>query len=309
MSYTKITGTFQSTNHTSKIKYYIYEPQNTPKAILQISHGMCEYIERYEPFISFLTSHDILVCGNDHLGHKGSIVSKENLGFFNDKDGWKCLVQDLAKMTLLIKKEYPTIPNFLFGHSMGSFVARIYITKYSYLIQGAIICGTSGINLTAPLGLIFANTVKILKGSHHRSQFMNNLMFGNYNAKCEDPETSSDWLSRDPNIVKEYLEDDYCNFIFTISAIKDLVTMVHIVSTNYWYRLVPITLPIHLVSGDMDPLGNYGKGIKEVHLRLARHGMKDLTMKLYNDCRHELANEINKEVFFQDILEWIEERA
>lgn len=306
MSYTKKTGTFLSSNGITQIKYYIFEPYHTPKAILQLSHGMCDYIERYQTFISFLTSQDILVCGNDHLGHKGSILSKDDLGFFAPKNGWKFLVKDCAKMTFFIKKKYPTYPVFLLGHSMGSFVSRLYITRYSHLIQGVILSGTSGTNILTPFGLLFSNVIKRCKGARYRSNFMNFLVLGGFNAGCKSQKTCSDWLTKDETILDTYLKDEFCNFTFTISAFHDLISMLHIVSTNYWYRLVPTSLPLHLVSGDMDPLGNYGIGIEDIYARLKRHGVKKVSLQLYKDCRHELAFELAKETFFQDTLNWIE---
>ena len=299
---------YTSTAGTTKIHAVRYIPSGEVKAILQIAHGMVEYIERYEPFINFLASHDILVCGNDHLGHKNSADCKENLGYFSFSDGWKCLVKDLVSMTKIIKKQYPNIPIFLFGHSMGSFVARFYITKYSHLIDGAIICGTSGSNPLIGFGQLITTFVKKLKGDFYRSKLIQYFMFGTYNSKYKNVKTTHDWLTRDNSIINNFLKDEYCTFIFTASAFHDLVMLLKVVSSKNWYNAVPKNLPIYLISGDMDPVGNWGKGMKEVKRKLEKKNLEDFSSKLYKDFRHEILNEIDKEVVYKDILTWLNQR-
>ena len=308
MNYTKETGTFKSTNGTSTITYYIYKPLTSPRAILQISHGMCEYIERYEDFIDFLTGHDILVCGNDHLGRKNSADSKDKLGYFAPEHGWSCLPDDLAILTKLIKEQYPDLPNFLFGHSMGSFISRVYITRHAHLINGVIICGTSGSNPAIGLAKIITRLAKKVKGPFYRSKFINQVMFGTYNSKYNNVRTTHDWLTRDEAIIDKYLKDEYCNFIFTTSAFHDLVTLLDTVSQDSWYDAVPKNLPFGLISGDMDPVGNWGKGIKEVRARLKKRNLEDFSSKLYKDYRHEILNETGKEIVYKDILNWLNRR-
>lgn len=309
MNFAKEVHKIKSSSGQGKITYYIYKPLHTPKAIVQISHGMCEYLERYEHFIDFLTSHDILVCGNDHLGHKNSAVSKDKLGYFAPKDGWKYLVKDLAKVTYIIKDCYPNLPYFLLGHSMGSFIARLYISQFSSFVDGAIICGTSGSNPLIDFASLLTSFVSCVKGEFYRSPFIDKLMFGSYNKKYENPKTPSDWISKDEAIVDAYIKDEYCTFIFTASAFQDLIKLLKIVSSKSWYHAVPKNLPIFLISGDMDPVGNYGKGIREVEHRLRAEHITDLTVKLYKDDRHELLNEIDREIVYQDILDWIFEKV
>ena len=308
MNYKKSSNTFKSSNHSSNITYYIYEPLTTPKAIVQISHGMCEYIERYEHFIDFLTGHGFIVCGNDHLGHGKSAGSKDKLGYFAPENGWSCLPDDLSILTKLIKERYPNLPIFLFGHSMGSFISRIYITRYSDLINGVIICGTSGSNPLIGAGKVIINLVKKIKGPFHRSNLIRLLMFGTYNNKFEKPRTEYDWLTRDPAIIDTYIKDDYCNFIFTSSAFYDLATLLDTVSQDSWYHAVPKKLPFYLISGDMDPVGNWGKGIEEVRTRLKKENLEDFSSKFYKDLRHELLNEIGKEEVYEDVLIWLNQR-
>ena len=306
MNYSKEVHTFKSSNGQTDVTYFIYKPLNPPKAILQISHGMCEYVERYNHFIDFLTSQDILVCGNDHIGHKNSVNSKEDLGYFAPKDGWTFLPKDLAKLTHIMKEEYKDLPIFLFGHSMGSFIARAYIAKYGNLINGAIICGTAGSNPILGLGSFLISIVKAFKGERYRSKFLDNIMFGSYNKKYENVRTTKDWLTKDEAIVDKYLNDEYCTFIFTTSAFKDLSLLLGYVSSDSWYNAIPKNLPLYLISGSMDPVGNWSKGVIEVKNRLEAQKLSDFSYKLYPDYRHEILNEVGKEEAYDDILNFID---
>lgn len=308
MNYKKEVHHFKSSNGVNDITYYIYKPLYKPKAIFQISHGMCEYIERYEHFIDYLTSQDILVCGNDHLGHKNSVSSKDNLGYFAAKDGYTFLPKDLAQLTHIIKKKYPVLPIFLFGHSMGSFIVRAYIVQFGNLIDGAVICGTSGTNPLLGIGKFLINTVKFFRGGHHRSKFLDQVMFGSYNNKYKTIRTSKDWLTRDEAIVDAYLKDEFCTFLFTTSAFHDLSMLLGNASCNAWYSSVPKKLPLFLISGDMDPVGSFGKGIEEVRTKLETQNLDDFSYKFYSDYRHEILNELGKETVYQDIFDWIIKR-
>lgn len=305
MNYTKTLNTFKSNNNNDTITYYIYTPVEKIRGILQISHGMCEYIERYEDFIGFLTSNGILVCGNDHLGHGNSISGENSLGYFSKRKGYKSLVEDLHTTTLKVKEMYPDVPFYLLGHSMGSFVARNYITKYGDDINGIIISGTSAGNIFSGAGIFFSQITKLFKGAKYRSRFLNNLLFNNYNKKYENTTSTFDWLSKDKDIVNKYENDPHCNFIFTASGFEDLIKLTNSVSTGDWYKNVPKDLPILLVSGDMDPVGNYGKGVNKVFKRLKSHKVEDIQIKLYPSDRHEILNETDKAQVYSDILKWI----
>lgn len=305
MDYTKTLKTFSSSNSTDTITYYIYAPIEKIRGILQISHGMCEYIERYEDFIKFLTSNGILVCGNDHLGHGFSVRNDDNLGYFAKRNGFNFLVEDLHTTTLKIKEMYPDIPFYLLGHSMGSFITRNYIAKYGNEINGVIISGTSSGNSFTGAGIFFAKMIAFFKGNKYRSLFLNNLLFENYNRKYKNSTSKFDWLSKDKNIVNQYEKDSHCNFIFTVSGFKDLLKLLNSVSASQWYKKVPKDLPILLVSGDMDPVGNYGKGVKSVFRKLKSNKLEDLHIKLYPDDRHEILNEIDKNQVYNDILKWL----
>ena len=308
MNYEKKEGSFLSDNGINDIHYFIYKPNTEVKALLQISHGMCEYIERYEPVIDFLTGHGILVFGNDHLGHKTSAASDAELGYMGTKDGWRHMVEDVHKMTMLMKEQYPNLKLFLWGHSMGSFIARADAAYHGNDYDGLIICGTGGRSSAAKAGLKVIRMVRKFKGDRYRSKFLTNVMFGSYNKKYENPKTEYDWLTHDEAVIDKYMKDKYCTFTFTAAAYEDLVNVLLFVSSDEWDGMVPTNLPIFMISGDMDPVGDFGNGIKEVDSRLRKLNRADYSMKLYKDMRHEIHNEIGKEEVWNDILEFVTKR-
>ncbi len=304
-----ITGTYLSSNQTDTIAYYLYQPDSKPKGILQISHGMCEGMWRYEDFAQFLTAQGFLVCGNDHLGHGKSVQSQENLGYFADKDGACCLYRDVHKLTVIMKKDYPDIPYFLLGHSMGSFIARAYLAHFGSELDGAIIMGTSGPNPFAKLGIRLTKTIAKRKGEYYRSPFLYRMAFSAYNKRFQPQRTMHDWLSRDPSVANRFEADPYCNFIFTSSGFGDLFRLLHWVSGIDWAGQLPHDLPVLLTSGSDDPVGNYGKGVQTVYQWLRKAGIKDVSLQLYPQARHEILNETNRQEVYQDIFAWLKQRT
>lgn len=307
MKHTKTINTFKSSNSINIITYYTYVPKEKIRGIVQISHGMCEYIERYEEFIKYLTDNLILVCGNDHLGHGKSVLNDNELGYMGKRKGWKYLVEDMHTTTVKVKEEYPDIPLYLFGHDMGSLVTRNYITKYGNEVDGVILSGTSDSNIFSWSGIFFVNMIKLFKGAKYRSRFLNNLVFNKYNIKYENSYSALSWLSKDKEVVTQFQNDPHCNFIFTASGFKDLFCLLNSVSQSESYKRVPKDFPIFLISGDMDPVGNYGKGVKSVFRKYKNNKTKDVSIKLYSSDRHEVLNETDKKQVYNDILKWLNE--
>lgn len=310
MEFKKTRGYYLSANKTDRIAFYVYKPLNDtpPSAILQISHGMCEYVERYEPFIEFLCKNNILVCGNDHLGHKGSVKSKSGLGYFSKSGGDRHLTEDVYTLTRLMKKKFPDTKYFLFGHSMGSFVARDFAAKYGSKTDGLILSGTSGVNTGSKVGIGLCDSMALLLGDRYRSDIVYNTAFLNYNKNYKERFNQYDWLTRDNEVKSWYEKNDYCNFIFTLSAFRDMFTVLDRVSDDNWAYSLPFELPIFILAGDMDPVGNYGKGVREVYKRLVDAGLDDVNLKLYKGLRHEVLNEPEKDIVYNDILRWIKMR-
>lgn len=296
---------FPSVTGLSDIYAKSWAPANgRVKAVFQILHGMAEHIARYEPFASYLCSQGFAVFANDHIGHGKSAADMESLGYFGEEGGWKAFARDAKQLTELAREEYPGVPVILFGHSMGSFVARYYTERYGHEIDGAIYCGTSGENPAAGVAVGLATFVAKRKGNHYRSEFINRLAFGAYNKKCASPRTAFDWLTKEQAIVDRYVQDPYCGFLFTAAGYRDLFSVLHHVSTPNWYRKVPAQLPILLVSGEMDPVGAYGKGVRQVYRDLKQTGHSGVVLKLYPEDRHEILNETDREVVFADIAAW-----
>lgn len=296
---------FTSSDGESRVHGWVYAPNDCePVALLQLTHGMCEYIGRYKWFMEALCAKGFVVFGHDHIGH-GESSEPENYGFFGEKDGWRHLVEDVHRMNVLVHKRYPSLPLFLFGHSMGSFVARLYLSEYSNETDGVILCGSCGPNPLAKAGIAAASAVSLLKGPMWRCPVLEKMAFGTYNEKYQPQRTTHDWLTRDEDIVDRYLEDPKCMFRFTACGFRDLFTMVSRCNSKQWFRSLPKTMPVLLISGDMDPVGDYGKGIVRVQEELMKAGMVDVGMILYPQARHELLNELNREEVLQDIHNWL----
>lgn len=308
MSFIKKEFTFPSVSALADIHAASYLPENGEiKAVLQIAHGMAEHLERYEKFASYLCDNGIAVYINDHLGHGQSIKSENELGFFGKKDGWKNFVEDCHKLSLIAKEENPDKPFFFFGHSMGSFVARAYSLKYGNEIKGAIFCGTAGPNPAAGAGIMIANLISKIKGDHYRSKLIDNIAFGAYNKKFEG-RTAFDWLSRDNEEVDKYIADPLCGFLFTVLGYRDLFSVLGFISSKEWFGGLSKELPVLMIAGAMDPVGDYGAGVKKVEQMLTDAGKKNIRTILYPDARHEILNE--KECFetvCKDVASWIEE--
>ncbi|MBR5269781.1 MAG: alpha/beta hydrolase [Anaerotignum sp.] len=298
---------YPSSDGNTKLHGIIWEPETEPKAIVQISHGMVEYAERYEGFAAFLNEHGILVAGNDHLGHGRSYTEEWQKGYFAKEKGDICALQDLHRMTLLPQKKYPDIPHFLFGHSMGSFFARRYLCMYPNEIDGTIICGTGW--QPVPVlkgGLAVVKLLSLLKGDRFRSAFVTKLAFGDINKAFEPVNNSKDWLTRDVEVTEKYLEDPNCGFLFTLNGYRTLFRSMLLAQDMEQLQKMDEDLPVLFISGEMDPVGDFGKGVKKAVNAFYASGMEDVECILYPEARHELTNELNKEEVFQDILEWLE---
>jgi hypothetical protein len=278
------------------------------RAVIQITHGMMEHIGRYDRFARSLCGRGFLVCGGDHLGHGRTASEPGDLGYFAERDGVSCLVEDEERIRRKMQAQYPDKPYFLLGHSMGSFITRRYITLHGEGLAGYICCGTAGRNPLAGLGIFLAGLLCRIQGGRHIGRFLNKLAFQNYNKRIENPKTPLDWLSRDIEGYPDASGDPKCHFIFTNSGFRDLFRLLDSVSGRKWSGRVPKGLPIALFSGEMDPVGSYGRGVRQVYGWLKAAGVRDVTLKLYPGARHELHNELNRDEFTADLVGWMEAR-
>ena len=275
------------------------------KGVVQISHGMAEYSNRYSRFALELCKAGYAVFTSDHVGHGSSVESKEMLGFFGEEKGEEAFIDDLKTLTDIAKAEYPDLPLFMIGHGMGSLIARKYTAKYGYLLDGVIYSGTSGENPALGVGLLIANTLIKQYGPMHRSELLDAIAFGSYNRKTKK-RTERDWSTRDEAEVDKIIADELCGYKYTVSGMKVLFTTLKQVSSSRWYNTIPPHMPILLISGSMDPVGDYGKGVKEVCKNLKKTGHKNVSMKIYDEARHEILNEINRDEVYADVIEWLD---
>lgn len=295
---------YPSRDGVTKIHAIEWIPEGEVTAVLQMCHGMVEYIDRYHEFADFLTKHGVYVVGHDHLGHGKSVVSQEKLGFFHETDGNAYVIADIQQLRMQTAKKYPGVPYFIMGHSMGSFLVRQYLGLYSGGLSGAIIMGTGEQpSLVVNAGKLVCKIIAAIKGWDYRSKFVNNLAVGAYEKKM-----GAAWLSKNPENVKKYHEDPLCGFIFTVNAYYHMFSGIAKMNQQEKEGKVAKSLPLLFVAGKDDPVGNYGKGVENVYNKYKKCGYQDVQLKLYEEDRHEILNEEDKDVVFQDILAWLEIR-
>ena len=292
------------------LAYRIYEPEgeiDEIRAVVQISHGMCEYVGRYEEYARHLCSQGIVLAGNDHPGHGESAATEEDFGYFAKEKGVDLAVEGLKTMSELLLERYEDKPLILLGHSMGSFLCRIYLTKYSENLAGAIVMGTGGPGAPTGAGIALASIISGLRGDRHRSKLLRSIQQAGYLKRCGKGADRTDWLTRDRGVVEKYNNDKYCNYIFTVSGYRDLFRMLEAVSVEDWATKVPTDLPILLISGEDDPVGSYGKGVCAVAGALAHAGAQKLKTVLIPGARHEVLNETDRAGTYALIDRWIDE--
>lgn len=299
---------FRSSSDVCDIRAVRYIPNGEVKAILQISHGMQEFIDRYESFAEFLCSKGYLVTGNDHLGHGGSINTKDDYGYFADKDGNQALIDDLYELTKITKELYPNKPYFLLGHSMGSFYARQYLCEHGNELNAAIIMGTGFESLsTLKAGMRACELFAMGKGWHHRSRAVQAMAMGSYNKKFEPVRTKVDWLTKDEAIVDKYLAEERCTFTFTLNGYYNMFKGIARLHNKSFINKTPKELPILFVSGEDDPVGNYTKGVIASAESLKEVGCHNVSIKFYPNDRHEILNELDKDVVYNDLFNYLED--
>jgi alpha-beta hydrolase superfamily lysophospholipase len=288
-------------------KKWIREDVGKPKAIVQIAHGMAEHILRYDSFARELVNENVFVYGNDHRGHGETGRNTNSIGYFADEQGFEKVVQDMQKLTAIIEKEYPDVPIFLFGHSMGSFLSRRYIQIFGSRLSGVILSGTGGDpGVMGKIGKMIAAREIKKKGRKTPSPLLNKLTFENYNKAFQPNKTEFDWLSRDEKEVDKYIDDSFCGGIFTTGFFYDFLSGLGAINKPQNLKLIPGELPIFLISGTKDPVGGKnGKGVLTSLQLFKQAGIRDVSIKLYENARHEILNEINKEEVQKDIIHWI----
>lgn len=283
--------------------WFFTAPGVEARAVLQISHGMCEYIGRYRDFAAFMAQNGYAVCGNDHLGHGDTSAGPSQDGYFG-KGGRQYVLRDLKTMNELARQRFPGLPVVLLGHSMGSFYARWFAAEYPDAIDALILSGTGGPNPAAGAGLALTSLLAKLKGPAYRSKLVHHMAFGAYLKRVPAPATLYDWISTDPQIVAAYAADPRCTFMFTVNGFHELMATLKQVSSPAWAARLKKDTPVYLFSGDMDPVGDYGKGVRQVYQMMKDAGVRDVQLKLYPGGRHEMLNEVDRAQVYADVLAW-----
>lgn len=291
-----------------KIHAIRWTPDGNIRGIVQIVHGIADHISRYEELALHLNALGFLVTGEDHMGHGASIAAGSTQGFFHG--GWFTAIDDTCQLMKDTMAEYPGMPYVLFGHSMGSFMARTILCRYPDSgIAAAIICGTCWqpeFLLPPVIGL--CKTVCCIAGEEKPSEGLQQLTFGSYNKRVANKRTPYDWISRDEKMVDAYIADPWCGFTPCAGLLRDMMIGLSYTEKQGNLTRMRKTLPVFFIGGDADPVGLYGKSIPQAVDAFRKAGVQDITAKLYPGARHEILNETNREEVFADISRWIEEK-
>ena len=282
-------------------------PEGPVRGILQIIHGMEEHIGRYEEFACFLAKKGYLVTGHDQLGHGDSVRTEADRGYFASQGGGEILVEDIHTLRQITEKICPGVKYFMLGHSMGSFLLRRYLTVHGQGLSGAVIMGTGA----QPEGALKAGRVlcRLLAGIfhwHHRSRLITALAFGKNYRRFAGLKDGTTWLSKNAENIKAYKESPKCGFLFTLNGYDVLFEIIQYIQEEENLRKTPKNIPLFFVSGKDDPVGNFGKGVRQVYRRYKEAGVSDIKGKLYPNDRHEILNELDRSQVYQDIQDWLD---
>ena len=298
-----------SSNGANMLAGVVFLPDTEVKGYFHVVHGMTEYIGRYERFMSDMAENGYICFGYDNLGHGKTVISESDLGFIAKKRGWEHLAKDVKVFSDEVKKAYPAegkkLPYYLMGHSMGSFIVRLAAERFADP-DALIVMGTGGSNPAAGVGIFLTELVKLFRGERHISKLVNKLAFGNYNKRFADDGAPNPWLSTNTEARKKYSQDKYCNFKFTVSAMGDLIRLTKYSNSGRWYKgIAKRNIPVLLISGEEDPVGNYGKGVLEVYEKLCKRKV-DVYITLFEGARHEILNDFTYEGVKEQIIKFCE---
>lgn len=298
--------TYLSKDGKTNIHAIEWIPAGEIAGILQICHGMVEYIDRYDDFANYLSEKGYYVVGHDHLGHGQSVLSDDRLGYFAKENGNGCVIGDIHELRLITEKKYPNVPYFMLGHSMGSFLLRQYICQYGTELAGAIVMGTGAQpDMILSAGKAICKVFAKVKGWTYRSEFVNGMAIGSYNKRFASEGSRVAWLSRNEENCAIYEKDPLCNYVFTVNAYYNMFDGMSKMNKQEKAGLIPKDLPILFVAGAEDPVGNFGKSVENLYQSYKKSGICDVELKLYENDRHEILNEVDRDIVYEDILKWI----
>lgn len=302
---------FSSKDGRSQIKGLLWQPVGTtassPRAIVQIVHGMTEYVGRYDEFARFLAAQGFVVCGHDHIGHGKSVPSRDDWGHMPAREGEDILVDDVDELRRLVSARFArSVPYFIFGHSMGSFITRVYLTRYAEGLAGAVLCGTGNKSLAvSKAGNLLARAIARRKGERAISPFLHSMADGAYSKAIPDARTPFDWLSADEANVDAFIADEACGFPFTVGAYAALTALTRDAARLDLASRIPHDLPLLFIAGAHDPVGDNGEGVRAAAELVRTAGVKSVDVVLYEGMRHEILNEAGRERVYADVLAWL----
>lgn len=302
--------TFPSADGKTAIHAVEWLPEGNVRAVLQISHGVAEYILRYEPFAEYLTARGFAVAGHDHLGHGGSVAEGAARLYFGPKGSWNRVVDDIYTRRQLAGKRFPGVPCFLLGHSMGSFLARTYLIRYPGTVDGAIIMGTgqqSPALIAGGKAIAAEESARI--GENKASPLVEKLAFGAYNKRFAPNRTANDWLSVSEANVDRYLADPLCGGTPTSGLFREMLGGLTFIAKPENLKKMNLNTPVLFISGAMDPVGDCGRGVRRAYRSFQKAGVREVSIKLYPELRHELLYEDCRETVFEDIFQWLDARV
>lgn len=313
---------YPSHDGSSAIRALLWEPQDVhdglraPRALVQLVHGMSEHVERYADFAAYLCSQGFAVCANDHVGHGKSVSCEEDLGHMPLRGGADILVADVHELRCRVMEgftaAYPDshIPYAVFGHSMGSFVTRVYLTRHAFGVDAALICGTGQQPmLMAVAGRTITGLIARARGERYRSKLADSLGAGAYSKAIKDARTPLDWLSTDEAVVDEYIADPRCGQMFSVGAYATLATLVKEAISSKGAQRVPKGLPLLFIAGAEDPVGDCGRGVRAAVKEYRDAGVERVDLKIYEGARHEILNEPIRQDVYADCVFWLGERG
>lgn len=298
---------FLSADGKTSIHAVEWVPQPPVRAIVEIAHGVSEHILRYESLAADLSEHGFAVVGHDHLGHGGSVIPDAPRLYFGPPGSWETVTRDLDIRRRLARERFGPLPLFLLGHSMGSFLVRTYLIRYPGTVDGAILIGTGQMSpavLAAGSALARAECHRI--GPTQVSPLIERLAFGPYNRPFTPARTPYDWLSLNTANVDAYLADPLCGGIPTAGLFRDLLDGLRLIQNPRALRKMNLATPVLFLSGAMDPVGGCGRGVRAAFRSFQRAGMRDVSLHLYPQLRHEILNEACRGDVDQDLCRWLE---
>ena len=295
---------YPSSDGMTRIHAITWEPDGKPVGIVQIIHGMVEFIDRYDEFARYLTEHNFLVCGEDHLGHGESVISDDYHGYFG-RNGNAWVIADIHKLRSIMQKEYPDLKYLMLGHSMGSFLVRQYITEengdYAKGLSGVVVMGTGWQpNAVLMMGKAIAKMLGTDKVGKE-AKLIDVISFGQYLKKIPDARTLSDWLTKDNDIVDKYVANPWNQFHFTPNAYYHMFAGMQKAHDINRMKNLPKGLPLLLTSGAEDPVGNWGEGVRKAFQVYVENSPCKVDIRLYEDDRHEILNETDRAEVFEDL--------